>query len=565
MFTGEGNTMKRNGKIYAIFRVLNEEKKLKIFYLLALMTDAMLFPLAQVFTSFSEKWLVNAIEFHDRLYMNGVYILGIVVFILIFFVNPLAEYYKEKNVSRMVRGLKDRMADRLLHFPLAYYANADSGRILVQMTDDIDGVKNLFSWSFHRFFLAVFYGFGSIALMVYLCWQLAVVILILAFFEIFCMSKVSVKIQKLSKEIQEGKAGGNNLYSAFLKCLKCIRMLSLHDIMYEKFTKINTEIAKQQIKRGARIAGINVVNDFFSAVNLLGVLFAGIILYFGGYVDLGSVMAFLVVQDGITYMFNNLKDFFASLQQYLVNIKRVYEVIDNDPVPEDTIHQQVAALSEIQCKSIYFKYDQESEYILEDVNIKMSRGDIVAVTGESGSGKSTLIKLIMGFYRPTKGNICYDTIRNTEITNDEICGLCTYVPQFPYLFYDTVAENIRGGNETASFAMLKHAADLAGATDFIMSKEHGFDAMVMERGTGYSGGQRQRIAIARAILSNKSVVVFDEATSALDLESEKMIYDYLQKEARKGKIVIIVSHRESVNAICNRVFRVENGKVNDAS
>lgn len=553
--------MKRNGQIYDILRVLNEEKKLKIFYLLALMADALVFPLAQVFTSFSEKWLVNAIEFHDRLYMNGVYILSIVVFILIFFVNPLAEYYKEKNVSRMVRRLKDRMTDQLLHFPLAYYANADSGRILVQMTDDIDGVKNLFSWSFHRFFLAIFYGFGSIALMVYLCRQLAVVILVLAFFEIFCMSKLSVKIQKLSKEIQDGKAGGNNLYSAFLKCLKCIRMLSLHDIMYEKFTKINAEIAKQQIKRGARIAGMNVVNDFFSAVNLLGVLFAGIILYFGGYVDLGSVMAFLVVQDGITYMFNNLKDFFASLQQHIVNIKRVYEIIDNDPVPEDTIHQQVAALSEIQCKSIYFKYDQESEYILEDVNIKMSKGDIVAVTGESGSGKSTLVKLIMGFYQPTKGNICYDTIKNTEITNDEICGLCAYVPQFPYLFYDTVAENIRGGNEAASFAMVRNAADLVGATDFIMSKEHGFDAMVMDRGMGYSGGQRQRIAIARAILSDKGVIVFDEATSALDLESEKMIYAYLQKEAQKGKIVIIVSHRESVNAICNRVFRVENNRV----
>lgn len=312
------------------------------------------------------------------------------------------------------------------------------------MTDDTDGVKSLFSWSFHRFFLAVFYGFGSIALMVCLCWQLAAVILILSFFEIFCMSKVSVKIQKLSKEIQDGKAGGNNLYSAFLRCLKCIRMLSLHDIMYEKFSRINAEIAKLQTKRGSHIAGINVVNDFFSAVNLLGVLFAGIILYFGGYVDLGSVMAFLVVQDGITYMFNNLKDFFASLQRYLTNIKRVYEVIDHDFAPKDTRHRQ------------------------------------------------------------------------------------------------------------------------AGATDFIMSKEHGFDAMVMERGTGYSGGQRQRIAIARAILSNKSVIVFDEATSALDLESEKMIYAYLQKGAQRGKIVILVSHRESVKAICNRVFRVENGKVNES-
>lgn len=88
--------------------------------------------------------------------------------------------------------------------------------------------------------------------------------------------------------------------------------------------------------------------------------------------------------------------------------------------------------------------------------------------------------------------------------------------------------------------------------------------MAMERGTGYSGGQRQRIAIARAILSNKSVIVFDEATSALDLESEKMIYAYLQKGAQRGKIVILVSHRESVKAICNRVFRVENGKVNES-
>ncbi len=553
--------MKRKRQIHYIIRALNEDKKLKSFYILALMIDAIVFPLAQIFTSFSEKWLVNAVEYHDILYMYGVYILSEMIFILIFFVNPLAEYYKEKNVSKMIRSLKERMADKLLHFPLEYYTNVDSGRIIVQMTDDIDGVKSLFSWSFHRFFLAVFYGLGSIALMVCLCWQLAVVILILTFFEIFCMSKVSVKIRKLSKEIQERKAGSNNLYSAILKCLKCIRMLSLHDIMYKKFSWINTEIAKLQIKRGSHIAGMNAVNVFFSAVNLLGILFAGIILYSGGYVDLGSVMAFLVVQDGITYMFDNLKDFFASLQQYIINIKRVYEVIDNDLAPQKTLHRPATALSEIQCKSLHFKYNQESEYILEDVNIKVSKGDIAAVVGESGNGKSTLVKLIMGFYQPTKGNICYDDIINTKITNDEICRLCAYVPQFPYLFYDTIAENIKGGNETATFAMVKNAADLAGATDFITSREQEFDTIIMERGAGYSGGQRQRIAIARAILTNKSVIVFDEATSALDLEAEKAIYDYLQKEAKKGKIIIIVSHRESVHAICNRLFRVENGKV----
>lgn len=559
--------MKINGQVYYIFRVLNEEKKLKIFYILALMIDAMVFPLAQVFTSFSEKWLVNAVEFHDSLYMNGVYILSTVIFILIFFVNPLAEYYKEKNVSGMIRSLKDRMTDRLLHFPLEYYTNVDSGKIIVQMTSDIDGVKALFSWSLHRFFLAVFYGFGSVVLMFWLCWQLSIIILILAFFEIFGMSKVSVRIQKLSREIQEGKAGGNNLYSAFIKCLKCIKMLSLHDIMYEKFLGVNTEITELQIKRGSHIARMNVVNDFFSAVNLLGVLFAGIILYFGGYVDMGSVMAFLVVQDGVTYMFGNLKDFFATLQQYIINIKRVYEVIDNDLMQKekDILYRQAIALSEIQCKNVYFKYNQESEYILEDVNIKVSKGDIAAVVGESGNGKSTLVKLIMGFYQPTKGNVFYDDIINTKITNDEICRLCAYVPQSPYLFYDTIAENIKGGNETATFDMVRNAAALADATDFIMSRDQEFETMVLERGAGYSGGQRQKIAIARAILSNKSVIVFDEATSALDLESEKVICDYLQKEARKRKIIVIVSHRESVNAICNRVFRIENGKVHELS
>lgn len=282
---------------------------------------------------------------------------------------------------------------------------------------------------------------------------------------------------------------------------------------------------------------------------------------------MGSVMAFLVVQDGVTYMFGNLKDFFATLQQYIINIKRVYEVIDNDLMQKekDILYRQAIALSEIQCKNVYFKYNQESEYILEDVNIKVSKGDIAAVVGESGNGKSTLVKLIMGFYQPTKGNVFYDDIINTKITNDEICRLCAYVPQSPYLFYDTIAENIKGGNETATFDMVRNAAALADATDFIMSRDQEFETMVLERGAGYSGGQRQKIAIARAILSNKSVIVFDEATSALDLESEKVICDYLQKEARKRKIIVIVSHRESVNAICNRVFRIENGKVHELS
>lgn len=222
------------------------------------------------------------------------------------------------------------------------------------------------------------------------------------------------------------------------------------------------------------------------------------------------------------------------MQQYIINIERVYEVIDSGPVQKETWHRQ-AVFSTIQCKNVYFKYDQESAYILKDVNIEVSQGDMVAVAGASGSGKSTLVKLIMGFYQPTKGDICYDDTVNTKITNDEICGLCAYVPQFPYLFYDTIAENIKGGNETATFDMVKNAAALAGTTDFIGSREQGFDTVISERGAGYSGGQRQKIAIARAILANKGVIVFDEATSALDLESEKLICDYLQKEAKKGK------------------------------
>lgn len=148
------------------------------------------------------RYLVD--EFHDSLYMNGVYILSAVVFILIFFVNPLTEYYKEKNVSGMMRSLKDRMADKLLYFSLEYYTNVDRGKIIVQMISDNDRVKGLFYGHFTVFFLAAFYRFGSVALMVCLCWQLSVVMLILAFFEMFCMAEVSLRIQALSKEIQEG-------------------------------------------------------------------------------------------------------------------------------------------------------------------------------------------------------------------------------------------------------------------------------------------------------------------------------------------------------------------------
>lgn len=531
-------------------------------YWVSLIVDGMIFPLVQILLSITQKNLVNAIEFRDSSLMAVVYMLSIAILILVMLINPLAEFFKDRSIHRFNQNLRRHMLEKLLSLPMSFYEKTHSGDIMTRVNSDLEAISNIYSWSFHRFLLAVFYGLGSVSVMIFLSWQLSLITLILAIVETWIIAKASLKIRENSQYIQEKTGLSNAMFLDIVKSIRFIRMYSIGNILSEKYKKVNNEVTACFIQRSKRILGMNAVSDLFNAVNLIGTLITGIVLYFMNYVDLGSVMAFLILQDGVSYMFENLGEFFPSVQQSAASVKRVFDILDmeNEADQDSEIESKpVPVYDGIFFENLAFKYPNQERYTLDHITCVIPKGKITAILGPSGSGKSTLVRLLLGFYQPEKGRISIGDVDYSDLSLQQIRDHYSYVSQSVYLFYDTIESNIRCGNEDASFEEVVTAAKMAQAHDFIMEKPDGYKTMVLEHGSNFSGGQKQRLAITRAILKNAPVVVLDEATNAVDSKNEAYIHDYIRTQADNGKTVLVIAHRESVLHMCDQVIEINEG------
>ena len=248
---------------------------------------------------------------------------------------------------------------------------------------------------------------------------------------------------------------------------------------------------------------------------------------------------------------------YSDIQKYFGLLD--YEIEVKDPVhPVKTKHVR----GEIELNNVNFSYKNRIKNAIDGINLKIRKGEAIALVGRSGSGKTTLVKLLMRFYDLTGGVITIDGINIKDFTKSDLRGFVGVVPQEPVLFNNTIAYNIAYGKDTATIKEIRAAAKLANINDFIESLPEKYKTEVGERGVKLSGGQKQRLAIARMILSDPDIVIFDEATSHLDSESEKLIQDAFWK-ARAGKTTIIIAHRLSTIMRADKIVVMENGKIKE--
>lgn len=530
-------------------------------FAVALVLDALVFPVVQLILSYAQKYLVNAVEYQNTSLMRYVYILAIVIVFFVVVVNPLAEYFKDKAVHQYHANLQTEVSRRLLSFKHSFFEATHSGEVLTKLNSDMDQVIGIYRWSFHRFLLAVFYGIGSIVTMFFLSWQMAIVVIAFAIFETWLITKLSGRIQELSKYIQEKIGVTNEILLDIVKMTKFIRIFSIHKFIQKKYSEATTEVVNESVKRNNHILVIEGLSELLNAVNVVGILCFGIWMYFMQVVDLGSVMAFLVLQDGITYMFQNLGGVIPDIHQGTASIERLLGLLDY-PMEKDADGPLQPLNNEVTIsgKNLNFQYNEENGKVLDQVDFSLSPHCITTITGKSGSGKSTFVKLLMRFYEPDSGDIMVNDMPYSQIRLQDIRNLYAYVGQDVYLFYDTIEENIRCGNQDATFEEVVAAAKLAQAHDFIEEKEQGYATLIREHGANFSGGQKQRIAIARSILRNAPVIIWDEATSAIDDKTEELIHEYLNEQKMKGKTVIVVAHKNSILSISDYELRLANGR-----
>ncbi len=346
--------------------------------------------------------------------------------------------------------------------------------------------------------------------------------------------------------------------------ISVIRSFTLERHDHRQFTEINRNFLNKAMAQ----TRWNALT--FAVINTLTDIAPLLVIGYGGYrvihhsLTIGTFVAFFGYLDKLYAPLKRLINSSTVLTQASASLERVMELMDEpyDIVDAEDAKKLDAPARSITFDGVWFKYNEQGDWVLKDVNLEIRHGQTVAFVGMSGGGKSSLISLIPRFYDIQKGSVSINGQDVRKLTMESVRGSVGMVLQDNFLFSGSVKDNILVGNPDATDEEVKEAAIRANAHDFIMDLPDGYDTEVGERGVKLSGGQKQRIAIARVFLKDPDILVLDEATSALDLESEHLIQQALQSLSA-NRTTLIVAHRLSTITHADQIVVMEHGMITE--
>ncbi len=310
---------------------------------------------------------------------------------------------------------------------------------------------------------------------------------------------------------------------------------------------------------------VGAAGQFFQAATTVAILWAGANLVLSRELTIGQLIAFNALMGSVLGPLMGLIGLWSQLNDAAVAMERLGDVLDIEPEQKAGDLASRVVLPELQgdikLDGVYFRYgDKDTSYVLENINLEIKPGELVAIVGRSGSGKTTLAKLLVGFYPPSEGKIMVDGYDMSTIDKEYYRAQVGYVMQSNLLFSGTVAENIASGDERPDRRRIEEVARRADAHAFVSKMPLGYEQIVGERGMGLSGGQIQRLCIARALYHDPRLLVFDEATSALDTQSESNIIAGMQ-DILEGRTAVIIAHRLSTIMRADKILVLYEGGV----
>ena len=352
-----------------------------------------------------------------------------------------------------------------------------------------------------------------------------------------------------------------DLNSYFLSSIRGINDIIQYGVGKERLDEINRRTDELETKQKYLLKqeGSNrAVTDTAILLCSMVMLFAGCILYNKGQVDFTQVIIPLIAlmsSFGPVVAISNLSN---NLFHTIAAGNRVLDLLEEEPAVEEVSGKETVEFADMKLENVSFAYDDE--VILEDFNMEIKKNTIIGIYGKSGCGKSTLLKLLMRFWEVDNGSITIGGKNINEINTSDLRKMQSFVTQDTYLFNDTIANNIGIAKENATMEEIIAAAKKASIHDFIMSLPKGYDSKVGELGGNLSSGEKQRMSMARAFLRNSDILILDEPTSNLDTLNEASILKTIDDEC-KDKTIVMVSHRKSSSAICNKRYGLENKKL----
>ncbi len=481
------------------------------------------------------------------------------IYLVLRLIDTAANYYMAAvghiMGSKIETDMRSAFFKHLEKLSFGYYDNTKVGQLMSRLTSDLFDITEFAHHCPEEFFIA---GIKIIASFIILCtFNIPLTLILFAVIPVMIMvlTHFNRKMKAGFKESRKTVGELNAQVEDSLLGIRVVKSFANEDIEMEKFEKGNQTFLRVKKKVYNYMAGFQSSTRFFEGFMYIIIIVSGAIFLINGQIEVSDFIAYVLYVSTLLVSIRRIVEFAEQFQRGMTGIERFYEVISTEPDIKDAPNAKELTLvkGEIEFKNASFKYGEELDNVLSNINLKIKKGENIALVGPSGSGKTTICNLIPRFYELTEGSISIDGTDISSVTLDSLRKNIGIVQQDVYLFSGSVRENIAYGMPGATDEQIIESAKLAGAHDFILTLPDGYDTYVGERGVKLSGGQKQRISIARVFLKNPPILILDEATSALDNESEHLVQKSLEK-LQEGRTTLTIAHRLTTIKNADRIL-----------
>jgi ATP-binding cassette, subfamily B, bacterial len=463
--------------------------------------------------------------------------------------------------ERIRYDLRKTMFNHLQVLSLSYFSRTPVGWIMSRVTSDSDRVSDLITWGLLDVTWAIMNITTSMIFMMIINWQLALIVFAFLPILFYVAAEFRKRILSQYRQVRKLNSKITGAFNENITGVRVVKALGREDENIGEFS----ELSKDMYNAGYRAAWLSAL--FLPTVQIITATALGVIVWYGGIqvdfgnMTIGGIQAFVSYITFMMWPIQDLARIYAEIQNAIASGERMFSLIDATPDVKDSpqAFDPGTVSGDIEFDHVFFSYE-DGKPVLSDFDIKVHRGETIALVGPTGGGKTTTVNLLARFYEPTQGSIRIGGKDYTDFSLHSIQSRIGIVLQTPHLFSGTIRENLRYGRLDATNEEIESASHLVGAHDFIMKFNKGYDEEVGEGGNLLSVGQKQLISLARAVLARPEIFIMDEATSSVDTLTEVAIQKGMES-LLQSCTSFIIAHRLSTIKKASRILVVEDGRI----
>lgn len=473
----------------------------------------------------------------------------------------LTSYLSSKIGMGFSRDLRKKVFEKVESFSLTEINEVGTASLITRTTNDINQVQMVVIMMMRMMLSAPLMIVGALIMALGKDVELSKVILvvipiiivtiaIIAKFTLPMFQKMQNKIDKLNLVVRENLTG-----------IRVIRVFNKVEAEQERFNQASLEVSRIATMANRLMGALMPLMMLILNLSIIAVIWFGGIRINDGDLMVGDLMAFIQYLTQVMFSLLMLTMMFVLIPRAQASAVRINEVLEmKSPIqePKEAIQPQLKGYVEF--KNVSFGYEGAEEYAISNISFVAKPGEVTAIIGGTGSGKSSILNMIPRFYDAAKGEVLVDGVNVRDMNQQELRSKIGYVPQKAVLFTGTIRDNILYGKEDATDEEVRHALDIAQATDFVSKMKEGIESPISQGGTNVSGGQKQRLSIARAIVRKPEIYLFDDSFSALDFKTDAQLRAALKAETKEAT-VIIVAQRVSTVMDADRILVMDEGRI----